>query len=63
MTRAEDRLISRVTKEHRWAVLLTRLLVLQRYILLCQPYAPAAFYSQKDSWYSFLLEAESTPGP
>jgi hypothetical protein len=29
----------------------------------CQPYASAAFYSQKDSWYSFLLEAESNPGP
>jgi hypothetical protein len=27
-----------------------------------QPYAPAALYSQEDSWYSFLLEAESTPG-
>jgi hypothetical protein len=32
----------------------------------CQPYAPAALYPQgffifKDSWYSFLLEAESTP--
>jgi hypothetical protein len=24
-------------------------------------YAPAAFYPQEDSWYSFLLEAESTP--
>jgi hypothetical protein len=23
--------------------------------------APAAFYLQKNSWYSFLLEAESTP--
>jgi hypothetical protein len=23
----------------------------------------AALYSQEDSWYSFLLEAESTPGP
>jgi hypothetical protein len=23
---------------------------------------PAAVYSQEDSWYSFLLEAESTPG-
>jgi hypothetical protein len=22
---------------------------------------PAALYSQEDSWYSFLLEAESTP--
>jgi hypothetical protein len=22
----------------------------------------AAFYPQEDSWYSFLLEAESTPG-
>jgi hypothetical protein len=29
----------------------------------CQPYAPAAFYPQEDSWYSFMLEAESTPGP
>jgi hypothetical protein len=29
----------------------------------CQPYPPAALYAQKDSWYSFLLEAESTPGP
>jgi hypothetical protein len=34
----------------------------------CQPYAPAAllppgFFVFKDSWYSFLLEAESTPGP
>jgi hypothetical protein len=29
----------------------------------CQPYAPAAFYPQDDSWYSFLLEAGSTPGP
>jgi hypothetical protein len=27
----------------------------------CQPYTPAAFYPQDDSWYSFLLEAESTP--
>jgi hypothetical protein len=34
----------------------------------CQPYAPAALYPQvsfifKDSLYSFLLEADSTPGP
>jgi len=29
----------------------------------CQPYAPAAFTPMKYSWYSFLLEAESTPGP
>jgi hypothetical protein len=32
----------------------------------CQLYAPAALYPQVslflDSWYSFLLEAESTPG-
>jgi hypothetical protein len=28
----------------------------------CQPYAPAAFTPRKYSWYSFLLEAESTPG-
>ena len=27
------------------------------------PYAPAAFTPRKCSWYSFLLEAESTPGP
>jgi hypothetical protein len=24
---------------------------------------PAALYPQEDSWYSFLLEAESIPGP
>ena len=29
----------------------------------CQPYAPAALTPRKYSWYSFLLEAESTPGP
>ena len=29
----------------------------------CQPYALAAFTSRKYSLYSFLLEAESTPGP
>jgi hypothetical protein len=29
----------------------------------CQPYAPVALYPQEDSWYSFLWEAESTPGP
>jgi hypothetical protein len=29
----------------------------------CQPYAPAAFTHMKYSRYSFLLEAESTPGP
>jgi hypothetical protein len=28
-----------------------------------QPYAPAVLYHQEDSWYLFLLEAESTPGP
>jgi hypothetical protein len=27
------------------------------------PYAPATFTSRKYSWYSFLLEAESTPEP
>ena len=29
----------------------------------CQPHAPAAFTPGKYPWYSFLLEAESTPGP
>jgi hypothetical protein len=29
----------------------------------CQPYAPYAFTPRKYSRYSFLLEAESTPGP
>jgi len=29
----------------------------------CQPCAPAAFTPTKCSWYSFLLETESTPGP
>jgi hypothetical protein len=28
-----------------------------------QPHAPATFTPRKYSWYSFLLEAESTPGP
>jgi hypothetical protein len=28
----------------------------------CQPYTLAAFYPQENFWYSFLLEAESTPG-
>jgi hypothetical protein len=27
------------------------------------PYAQADLYPQEDSWYSFLLETESTPGP
>ena len=27
------------------------------------PYAPAAFTPRKHSWYSFLFEAKSTPGP
>jgi hypothetical protein len=26
-------------------------------------YAPAAIYTQEDSWYSFLLEAESIAEP
>ena len=30
---------------------------------VCQPYAPPAFSPQEIPWYSFLLEAESTPGP
>jgi len=29
----------------------------------CQPNASPAFTPRKHSWYSFLLEAESTPGP
>jgi hypothetical protein len=28
----------------------------------CQPYAQAAFTPRKYTWYSLLLEAESTPG-
>jgi hypothetical protein len=28
-----------------------------------QPHAPAALYPQEASWYSFLLEGESTPEP
>ena len=34
-----------------------------RMVVRCQPYAPAAFTPRKYSWYSFLLEAELTPGP
>jgi hypothetical protein len=29
----------------------------------CQPYVPASFYPQQNSWYSFLLEAKWSPGP
>jgi hypothetical protein len=29
----------------------------------CQPCAPVAFTPKKYTWNSFLLEAESTPGP
>jgi hypothetical protein len=29
----------------------------------CQPYVPFAIYSSEESWYSFLLEVKSTPGP
>jgi hypothetical protein len=29
----------------------------------CQPYTPAALYTPEYSWFSLLLEAESTPGP
>jgi hypothetical protein len=29
----------------------------------CQLYAPTTLYPQEDSWYPFLLEVESTPGP
>jgi len=38
---------------------------LQRHsvVLGCQPYATTAFTPKKYSWYSCLLEAESTPGP
>jgi hypothetical protein len=28
-----------------------------------KPYAPAVFTPSKYTWYSFLLEAESTPEP
>jgi hypothetical protein len=30
---------------------------------VCQPYTPANFTHRRYSWYSFLLEAESTPVP
>jgi hypothetical protein len=32
-------------------------------VVCCQLYAPAVFIPKKYSWYSFLLEAASTPGP
>jgi hypothetical protein len=34
-----------------------------RFIDGCKVVNPAAFYPQENSWYSFLLEAESTPRP
>jgi hypothetical protein len=33
------------------------------YVIQLRVTAPAAFTPKKYSWYSFLLEAESTPGP
>ena len=36
---------------------------LHRMVVGCEPYVPAAFTPRKYSWYPFLLEAESTPGP
>jgi hypothetical protein len=36
-------------------------IVSQMAVRLSQPYATAALYPQEDSWYSFLLEAESIP--
>ena len=30
---------------------------------IVKPYAPSAFTPRKYTWYSFLLEAESNPGP
>jgi hypothetical protein len=29
----------------------------------CEAYSPAVLYRHEDSWYSFLLQAKSTPGP
>ena len=36
---------------------------MHRMVVGCQPYAPATFTPKKYSWYSFLLEADSTLGP
>jgi hypothetical protein len=33
------------------------------HFMTAQPYTPAAFTPRKYTWYSFLLEADSTPGP
>ena len=40
----------------------SRKLGFPHFVTTAQPYAPAAFTPRKCSWYSFLLEAESTPG-
>jgi hypothetical protein len=37
--------------------------VAHRWRQACQLYTPASSYPQEDSWYSFLLEVKSTPGP
>jgi hypothetical protein len=31
--------------------------------MVVRPYVLAILYPQEDSWYSYLLEAELTPGP
>ena len=38
-------------------------LLRHRMVVGCQPYSPATFSPRKYSWYSYLLEAESTPEP
>jgi hypothetical protein len=41
---------------------LTQLFLVHRWRWARQPYVPAALYPQQDTWYLFLLEAESTRG-
>jgi hypothetical protein len=51
-------------KTSTWALATKELAVASRWWRWsCQPYAQARPTSYEDSWYSFLLEPESTPGP
>ena len=38
-------------------------MTMHRIVVGCQPYVSVAFTPRKCSWYSFPLEAESTPSP
>jgi hypothetical protein len=57
----KDNAISITDRWVLWGCNTSRRPNLHRWRWGCQPYSPAPFHHQEDSWYAFLLEAESTP--